>query len=67
MISEQELNALKNTMASVQKNFSSDGETVILKTLSWTNLWAMDVKFVKEAEMPGVILESDFDLEQNNA
>lgn len=33
----------------------------------WTNVWAMDVKFVKEAEMPGVILESDFDLEQNNA
>ena len=33
----------------------------------WTNLWAMDVKFLKEAEMPGVILESDFDLERNNA
>jgi len=33
----------------------------------WTNLWAMDVKFLQEAEMPGVILESDFDLERNNA
>jgi len=33
----------------------------------WTNVWRMDIKFLKGAEMPGVIIESDFDSEENNA
>ena len=33
----------------------------------WTNLWAIDINFLKKLEKPGVILESDFDLKENDA
>jgi hypothetical protein len=33
----------------------------------WTNRWAMEWTFLKIAEEPGVILESDFDPERKDA
>jgi len=33
----------------------------------WTNVWRMDINFLKGAEMPGVIIESDFDYEEKDA
>lgn len=32
----------------------------------WTNCWAMSWSFLKKAEQPGVIIESDADLEEEN-
>ncbi|MBC8236101.1 hypothetical protein H8E77_41675 [bacterium] len=33
----------------------------------WTNLWRMDINFLKKLAEPGVILESDFDYEEKDA
>lgn len=33
----------------------------------WTNLWRMDINFLKKLEQPGVILESDFASEEEDA